>query len=364
MKIKDIISAIETKANISLQEDYDNSGLIYGNPTDEVQKVLVSIDCTEEVIDEAIKENCNMVVSHHPLIFGGLKKITGKNFVERTLIKAIKNNIAIYAAHTNLDNCFGGVNFKIAMKMGLKHTKILRPMRNKLLKLVVFCPVEHADDVRLAMFHAGAGTIGDYDYCSFNAEGLGSFKAGAESNPFVGKKGEVHFEKELRVETILPSYLLNRVVGAMINAHPYEEVAYDVYPLANEFHKAGSGITGELEQEMEVQAFFEIMKKTFQIPVIKHTKSTQTSIKKVALCGGAGSFLIKDAISIGADIFITGDIKYHQFFDAGKKIILADIGHYESEQFTTELLFDVIREKFPNFAVLISKTKTNPVYYY
>lgn len=364
MKIKDIISAIETKAKLSLQEDYDNSGLIYGHPADDIQKVLISVDCTEEVIDEAIKENCNMVVSHHPLIFGGLKKITGKNFVERTLIKAIKNNIAIYAAHTSLDNCFGGVNFKIAKKMGLNNVKILKPMQDKLLKIVVFCPVEHADEVRLAMFHAGAGTIGDYDYCSFNAEGLGSFKAGEESNPFVGKKGEVHFEKELRVETILPSYLLKDVIEAMINAHPYEEVAYDVYPLANEFYRAGSGITGELEQEMEVQVFFENIKKIFQIPVIKHTKSTKTSIKKVSLCGGAGSFLLKDAISSGADIFMTGDIKYHQYFDASEKIILADIGHYESEQFTTELLFDVIREKFPNFAVLISKTNTNPVYYY
>lgn len=364
MKIKDIISAIETKAGLSLQEDYDNSGLIYGNPTDEVQKVLVSVDCTEEVIDEAIKENCNMVVSHHPLIFGGLKKITGKNFVERTLIKAIKNNISIYAAHTNLDNCFGGVNFKIAKKMGLKNVKILKPMQNKLFKLVVFCPVEHADEVRLAMFHAGAGTIGDYDYCSFNAEGLGSFKAGEDSNPFVGKKGDVHFEKEVKVETILPTYLLNNVVKAMINAHPYEEVAYDIYPLANEFNRAGSGITGELEQEMEIQAFFEKMKEIFQIPVIKHTKSTQTRIKKVAVCGGAGSFLLKDAISAGADIFMTGDVKYHQFFEAGNKIILADIGHYESEQFTTELLFDVIRENFPNFAVSITKINTNPVYYY
>lgn len=363
MKLKEIISYIESVAPLAYQEDYDNAGLIVGNSNMELSGAVLTVDVTEEIIDEAIKKNSNLILTHHPIVFSGLKKITGKNYIERIVIKAIKNDIAIYAAHTNLDSIWGGVNSKIAEKLKLVNQKILAPVSNHLLKIVYFVPSEHADKTRNAVFEAGAGHIGNYDMCSYNSEGKGSFRAGKEANPFVGNKGDVHFEKEVRVETIFPKHLKNKIVSALIKSHPYEEVAYDIYPLENNFERVGLGVVGELESEAEETEFLNHLKEIFTAKCVRYTKLLNKPIKKVAVCGGSGSFLLKNAIRENADVFVSGDFKYHQFFDADGKILIADIGHFESEQITKELFYELLIKKFPKFAVHLTKINSNPINY-
>lgn len=363
MQLSEIIKAIEAFAPPSYQENYDNAGLITGNPQQKITGVLICLDSIEEVIDEAIRENCNLVVAHHPIIFSGLKKINGKNYVERTIIKAIKNDIAIYAAHTNLDNVQQGVNAKIAEKLGLKNCSVLNPKSGLLKKLVTFCPSDKAAEVRDALFKAGAGKIGNYDECSYNLEGLGTFRAGKGTNPFVGEQNIQHQEPETRIETIFPAQLQSSILNALVASHPYEEVAYDIYPLENEYKQVGSGLIGELEKPQDGLAFLKGLKTSLNTNCVRYTTLTDKQIKRVAVCGGAGSFLLKNAISAGADAFVTADLKYHQFFDAEGRILLADVGHFESEQFTGEIFYDLLMEKFPTFAVRLSKTNTNPVNY-
>ncbi len=364
MKIADVINALEQLAPLSLQEYYDNAGLITGNASAECTGILCSLDATEEIIEEAKARNCNLVVAHHPVLFKGLKKITGKNYVEKAVISAIKNDMALYAVHTNLDNVIDGVNNKIADKLNLINRKILLPKLNLLMKLYTFVPVDYTEQVRAALFNAGAGNIGNYNEASFNAEGIGTFKGNQNTNPFVGAQGKRHEEREIKIEVIFPAYLKQQIINALIQSHPYEEVAYDVVTLSNEFQNAGSGLVGELENEIAETDFLSILKKQFNLKVIKHTKLLSKPIKKVALCGGAGSFLISNALAANADMYITSDIKYHEFFDANDKMLIADIGHYESEQFTIDLLHEVLQAKFPNFAVLKTKMNTNPVHYY
>lgn len=364
MKIKEIISALDTLAPFSLQEEYDNAGLTTGHPEAEVHACLVCLDVTEDVIEEALKYQCDMIISHHPVIFKGIKRLTGRTMTERIVEKAIRGNIALCSIHTNLDNIEQGVNRKFCEKLGLHNTKILRKTGGVLRKLVTFCPVEYAERVREAIFKAGAGHIGEYEQCSFNAEGLGSFRAGDKADPFVGKKGELHFEKETRIETIYPVYREAQVVSALLEAHPYEEVAYDLYPLANDFSLAGAGMTGELVEEQNETDFLARVKSVLNIPVIRHSALTGKTVKRVAVCGGAGSFLIQDAIRSEAEMFITADIKYHQFFDAEGRIVIVDAGHFETEQFTCEILADYLKKKFTNFAVRISETLVNPVNYF
>ncbi len=363
MIIKEITRIIEDFAPLQLQESYDNAGLIIGNPNHEVAGVLVTLDVTDEVIDEAMKLSYNLIVAHHPLIFKGLKKIGSDNMIGRLVSKCIKNDIAVYAAHTNLDNVSNGVNRIVCDRLGLQNVRILAAKKLLLRKLVVFCPTNYADKVREALFTAGAGHIGNYDSCSFNMSGKGSFRALEGSNPFVGKPNELHYENEIRIESIFPAYDQNKVLSSMLGAHPYEEVAYDIYPLENINAGVGAGMIGELEAMEDAMHFLKRLKKTFGTGCIKHTTIIRKAIKRVAVCGGSGSFLIQNAIGAGADIYISGDIKYHEFFDADGKIIIADIGHYESEQFTKELLMNLINKKFPNFAVQISGVNTNPVKY-
>lgn len=362
--ISEIIQLIESIAPLSLQESYDNAGLQTGNASATVESVLITLDVTEEVIDEAIAKGASLIIAHHPVIFGGIKKLTGKNPVERIIIKAIQNNIAIYAAHTNIDSIVGGVNTKIADLIGLGNQRILQPAKDKLKKLVTFVPASHLEEVRQAIFAAGAGTIGNYDQCSFNAEGLGTFRGNDDTNPFVGTKGELHTEPEIRFETIFPEWKQNTIVNALIKAHPYEEVAYDIYSLDNLNPQAGAGVIGTLTEAMDAREFLARIQTIFKTPVIRHTPLTGNKVKTVAVCGGAGSFLLRDAIAAGADFFITGDVKYHQFFDADQRIVLADIGHYESEQFTKELFYELLTKKFSTFAVHLSEVNTNPVNYY
>lgn len=363
MQIREVTTYLETIAPPAYQEHYDNAGLIVGDPSAEISKVLLCIDSTEDVVAEAIENGCNLIIAHHPIVFRGLKKLNGKNYVERTVMKAIKNDIAIYCMHTNLDNVLLGVNHKICDKLNLINRSILAPKEGLQKKLITFCPVDDAEKVRDALFEAGAGHIGNYSETSYNSEGFGTFKGDETTNPHVGEKGERHHEKEIKIETIFPAYIEQSLIAALLKAHPYEEVAYDIFTLDNLHNLVGSGMIGQLESPVEEQAFLKSLKEKLQTACVRHTPLLGKEIKTVAVCGGAGSFLLSTAIKAHADIFITGDFKYHDFFDAEGKIIIADVGHYESEQFTTELFHDLLTKKFNNFALLFSKINTNPINY-
>lgn len=364
MKLKEITDCLESYAPLAYQESYDNAGLICGNKDMEITSALICLDSTEAVIDEAIANGCNLVIAHHPIVFSGLKKFTGNTYVERVIIKAIQNNIAIYAAHTNLDNVHNGVSGKIAEKLGLINTRVLAPSKDtQLKKLVTYCPEDKAEDIRAALFKAGGGHIGNYDECSFSSIGTGTFRAGAGAKPYVGEQGKQHQEKEVKVEMVYPAYIESALITALISAHPYEEVAYDLLSITNINSTVGAGMIGELPTETTEMYFLKILKKIMKAEGIRYTALRDKKIKKVAVCGGAGSFLLKDAIKNGADILVTADFKYHQFFDAENRIIIADIGHYESEQYTNELFYDILRKKFNTFALLISKINTNPIKY-
>jgi dinuclear metal center YbgI/SA1388 family protein len=363
MQLKEIISVFEQAAPFALQETYDNSGLQTGNPGMEISAALICIDVTEEVIAEALRLKANLIISHHPLIFNGIKSLTGRNSIERILIRALKEDIAILSVHTNFDSISKGVSFKICEVLNLNNLQVLDPLKNALVKLVFFVPVEQAVYVREKVFEAGAGVIGNYDMCSFNTSGEGSFRANENTNPFVGDKGKLHLEKEIRVETILPESHIDLVVSALLKAHPYEEVAYDLYPLSNKYQSAGMGMTGELGEEMDEKEFLEYLKEKFNPGCIRHTNFLKRKIKKVAVCGGNGSFLLSKAIACGADVFVSGDFKYHQFFEAENKILIADIGHYESEQFTKELFYELLIKNYPKFALYLSAVNTNPINY-
>lgn len=364
MKVKDVTQYLESVAPGAYQESYDNSGLLTGDPGQDVTGVLLTLDCTEAVVDEAIVKDANLIVAHHPVIFKGLKKLTGSNYVERTIIKAIRNNIAIYAIHTNLDNVHTGVNRKIAEKIGLKNLQVLAPRKDTLTKLVTFIPTEHTETVLQALYKAGAGQIGDYKNCSFQISGIGTFLPSGNANPHIGKTGEQEQVTENRVEVIVPTHLEGQVLAALRKSHPYEEAAYYLTRLANENQEVGAGMTGEPEEPLEPIEFLKRLKNRMNLTTIRHTRLLDKKVTKVAVCGGSGSFLLGQAIRSGADFFITADFKYHEFFDAEGKITIADIGHYESEIFTKELLGEIFKEKFPTFAVNFSETDTNPIRYF
>ena len=363
MKISEISKYLETLAPLYLQEDYDNSGLITGKKSWNVSDVLVCLDCTEEVVDEAIEKSCNLIIAHHPIVFSGLKSLNGKNYVERTIIKAIKNDIAIYAIHTNLDNIKNGVNGAIAQKIGIINTKILKPKRDFIKKLSFYCPVADSKDLKDRLWEAGAGNIGNYSHCSFSTIGQGTFMGNDNSSPSLGQKNILHTEKEEKIEMILPSYLQNKILDTLISEHPYEEVAYELHHLDNLHQNIGSGLYGNLNEAMQAEEFLQHLKTVMQTDCIRYTNINKEYIKTVAVCGGSGSFLLDDAKRVGADIFITADFKYHEFFDAENDIIIADIGHYESEQFTKELLCGILNEKFTKFATHLSGINTNPINY-
>ena len=363
MQIKEIISYIESFIPLFYQESYDNAGLIVGDSNQNISSALICTDITEEVINEAIENKSNLIISHHPVIFNGLKKITGKTFTERIVIKAIQNNISLYSSHTNLDSIIDGINSKFCEKIGLTNCKILQPLKNELRKLVTFVPVEYANNVRNAIFEAGAGYIGNYDCCSYNTDGKGTFRASQNAKPFVGNIGELHFENEIKIETIFQKNSQENILNALIKSHPYEEVAYDIYPLENKFEKAGMGMIGELKTETDELTFLNSLKKIFDIKQLRYSKLLNKNIKRVAVCGGSGYSLLSEAIKQNADIFVSADFKYHQFFEADNKIIIADIGHYESEHFAKEIIYDLLIKNFTTFAVYLSKINTNSINY-
>jgi dinuclear metal center YbgI/SA1388 family protein len=364
IKIKDIIAHLESIAPSAYQESYDNSGLIVGDANEECRGVLICLDSTEAIVEEAKKKGCNLIVAHHPIVFKGLKRFNGKNYVERTVINAIKNDIAIYAIHTNLDNMYHqGVNAMIAEKLGLKNTKILAPKAQILSKLVVFCPIENSEMVLDALYKAGAGQIGAYKNCSFRSEGTGTFTPQENANPYIGTLNNAEEVKENRLEVIFPSYLSGKIIQSLKNAHPYEEVAYYLSNIENTNQEVGSGMIGELSESIETIAFLKEIKEKMKCGVVRYTKPTKEKVKKIAVCGGAGGFLLGAAIGQGADVFVTADYKYHEFFDADEKIVIADIGHFESEQYTIQLIFSIISKKYTNFAVYLTDENTNPVNY-
>jgi dinuclear metal center YbgI/SA1388 family protein len=363
MKLADIISVIETHAPLALQEGYDNAGLAVGDELMQVRSALLCIDVTEKIIEEAIQLGANLVISHHPVLFHPLKKLTGSAVDERILLSAIRNNIALYSAHTNLDNIPAGVNSKICSKLNLLNTKILVPREGMLRKLVTFVPSSHEETVRNALFDAGAGQIGQYDRCSFNTGGKGSFRPLPGTHPFAGEIDKFHLEKETRIETVFPAHLQQQIIRALLAAHPYEEVAYDIYRIENAYDMSGSGMVGELAEPMAEYDFFQQVKNVFRCGMIRCSPLLHKPVKKIAVCGGSGSFLLGAALAVNADVFLTADIKYHQFFEADNRIIIADIGHYESEQFTIEIFYELLTKKLPNFAVHFSRINTNCITY-
>ncbi len=364
MRIYDVISYLENKFPLSSQAGFDNCGVQVGDVKQNVTGILISLDCTEEIIDEAIDLGYNLIVSHHPLIFKPIKSLTGKNYNERILLKAIKNDIVIYGIHTNLDHHLEGVNAEIARRIGVLNPRILMPSEHPLYKVSVFVPNDYQEQVLYAMFSAGAGSIGDYSNCSFASKGNGTFLPGENAIPFIGEKGEMEIVEETKIEVLVTKHHLQKVLNVMLESHPYEEVAYDVYHLENQNQYEGTGMIGELENPIDELTFLAQLKQKFHCKTIRHTNLLGKKIKTVAFCGGSGSFLLKNAIQKKADIYITGDFKYHEFFDADDKIVIADIGHYESEQFTSNLIYSFLNEKFVNFAIRVTKVNTNPINYF
>lgn len=364
MKIKEIISQIEKFAPLSFQESYDNAGIQVGNVENEISAALLTLDVTEKVMKEAVDKKAGLIVSHHPVIFGGIKKLTGKNESERVVIEAVKNNIAIYSAHTNLDSAWNGINMVLAKKLGLENASVLKTVSGSLKKLVTFVPVEHAGKVREAIFEAGAGQIGNYDSCSYNLEGNGTFRGNDQANPFVGDKNELHTETEVRIETIFPQHLKTNIISALLKSHPYEEVAYDIYSLENNFERQGMGAIGDLPEAMNEEDFLSLVKSNLKCEYIRHSPKINKKIKRVAVCGGSGSFLIHDSIMKGAQAFVTGDLKYHQFAEPENRLLLVDAGHFETEHHSVEIFYDFLTKKFPTFAFYFSEVNTNPVNYF
>ncbi|MCG2611187.1 Nif3-like dinuclear metal center hexameric protein [Flavobacterium sp. SM15] len=364
MKIKEILSVLEEMAPLAYAEDFDNVGLLVGDTNTEATGVLVCHDALESVIDEAVSKNCNLVVCFHPILFSGLKKITGKNYVERTVIKAIKNDIAIYAVHTALDNHQQGVNKIFCDALGLINTKILVPKQNFIQKLVTYTIPENVEQVRNALFDAGAGKIGNYDDCSFNSKGIGTYMGDENSNPEIGERFEFVEAEEIKIEVTFEKHLQSKILKALFSNHVYEEVAYEIYDLQNAHQNIGLGMIGELQVPISESDFLEMVKEKMETGGIRHSQFLNKTIKKVAVLGGSGSFAIKNAINAQADAFLTADLKYHQFYEAEDQLLLADIGHYESERFTKNYIVGYLTKKISNFAIILSEENTNPVKYF
>lgn len=363
MIVSEVIKIVEEFAPPALAESFDNVGLMVGDQTMRVSGVLLTLDVVEQSVDEAVDRGLNLIIAHHPLIFSPLKSVSGKDAVQRTILHAIRQGVAIYCAHTNLDSVAGGVSFRLGEVLGLEKMRVLRPMKNNLLKLVIYSPFNYANTVRKALADSGAGHVGAYGSCSFSSVGEGRFCALPGANPFVGSVGDLHTEKEERVETIVQRHQLEKILSAVRKVHPYEEMAYDVLPMEIDDCSVGLGVIGELEQEMDALEFLNLVKRKLNLGVVKHSKLSKKMVKRVALCGGAGGSFIHNAIGCGADIYLTGDLRYHDYFIPENRITLADIGHFESEQFTLDIFYDVLIKKITNFTVCKTALNCNPINY-
>ena len=363
MIVKEVTSVLEELAPLAYAEDFDNVGLLVGSYTQEVSGILVTLDTLENVVDEAITNNCNLIVSFHPIIFGGLKRITGSSYVERVVIKAIQNDIAIYSMHTALDNSKVGVNAKICEVLDIFDPQILIPQKSTIKKLTTYAAISTAEKLKNALFKAGAGNIGNYSNCSFTTAGTGSFRAEKDANPTIGEIGETHFEEEVQINVTFSASVEKKVMNALFKNHPYDEVAYEVLTLENTNQNIGMGMIGTLKKPMGGNEFLKLVQERMSASGIRHSKLLNKDIERVAVLGGSGAFAINAAKAAGADIFITADVKYHQFYQAENKMVIADIGHFETEQFTKNLLVDYLTKKIPNFAIRLSESKTNPIKY-
>ncbi len=364
MTVREITSCLEQWAPLAYAEDFDNVGLLVGDLDQKIERALITHDAIETVIDEAIKEKCKLIICFHPIIFQGLKRITTSTYVERAVAKAIKNDIAIYALHTALDVQLYGVNKGLADALQLSNRKVLIPSKGSLIKLNTYVPHAHLKTVQEALFSAGAGALGNYSECSFSSEGTGSFMPLEGSSAYVGKKGNRHAEPETQLQVVLPKHYKNKVISALQLFHPYETVAYELSVLENTRTDLGMGCMGQLPNPIEEQDFFKDLKNILNTPMLRHSGFMGKKIERVALLGGSGSFAINAAKHQNADVFITADLKYHDFFKSENKVLLIDVGHYESEQFTKKIIMEFLSKNFPNFAFISSKTDTNPVHYF
>lgn len=364
MTIGHIISVLEAFAPVALQESYDNCGLILGSALDECRGALLTVDCTEAVVDEAIARDCNLIIAHHPLIFKGIRRLNGRTDQERTVLKAVRNNIAVYACHTCLDSAPGGVSQRMAGMLGLESVAPLEQPQGKLLKLTAYVPEADADSLRLALADAGAGEIGNYDFCSYTVNGIGRFRAKSGANPYVGEIGEIHSENEECVQVVLPAWRRGAVERALLQTHPYEEPAYEFITLDNAPVMTGLGAVGILTEPVTPAQLVAKVKETFGSPVARCSAyPSDSQIRRVAVCGGSGASLIGRAIAAGAQSIVTSDVKYHDFVDYAGDILIIDIGHHESENCAKSIFFDIISEKFPKFALWYAKADVNPINY-
>lgn len=362
MILKEFIRQLEAEIPSAIQESYDNTGLQVGNINAEVSKALICMDITYEVLEEALTQSCDLIISHHPLLFHSIKRIDASRNPGKLIHFAVKNDIAIYSLHTSIDKYQFGVSYALAERLNLLEIRVLQPEKDLLKKLVTFCPTAQSASLRNALFNAGAGHIGNYDSCSFNIEGKGTFRALEGTNPYVGKPGELHTEDESRIEVIFPKWKKESLLKALLANHPYEEVAYDIYPLENNLENTGLGAIGNLKTSIEAKDFILKIQKEFNNNPLRFNKYSG-KISRVAVCGGSGASLLEHAISAGADAFISADMKYHDFQAASERILMIDAGHYETEIQVLHLIKELISEKIPTFASLISETDTNFVRY-
>lgn len=367
MTIKEFQKSFESILPPAIAWKNDNVGLQVGNGNDKITGVVVALDATMEIALEAKKNKANLVVTHHPLLFYPLKNVTSDSRIGELVLWFAQHNINLYAAHTNLDSVKWGVNFALATALGLKNVTILSPMKESLTKIVVFVPHDYVEKVAEAMHAAGAGTFTKYDQCSFRTEGTGTFRGMNDAKPFLGKVGMLEKAKEIRLEMLCEHWKINSVLSAMVKAHPYEEVAYDIYPLINENTEYGLGAIGNLPKKMNEKEFLGLVQKTLGTPMLRFSPSSRT-VQRIAVCGGSGSEFIANALHQHADAMITADLRYHTFQAYEHQLLLIDAGHYETERFVlpvlAEKIKEILKQQTTSIKVFITKHSTNPVKYY
>ncbi|MDX2495518.1 MAG: Nif3-like dinuclear metal center hexameric protein [Desulfuromusa sp.] len=346
--VSDVIGLLNRLCPTYLAEDWDNVGLQVGNPAAEIDKILVCLDAEEIAIQEALRQGAQLIISHHPLIFRPIKRLSPTDMTGRVLFQAIKHDISVVSAHTNLDRAADGLNDWLAERLGvLGVVPLEQPTGGYFYKLVVYVPLGHEMEVRDAVFAAGAGQVGAYDHCSFNSRGTGTFRGNQETRPFIGTPGEIEKTEEVRFETIVPAPVLNKVVSRMLKVHPYEEVAYDLIPLANEHLQVGLGRVGQLKKSILLQQFADQVKEKLQLPALKLVGDLEQKISRVAVCGGTGMSMFSAAVRHGADCLVTADIKFHEAQRArAEGVALIDAGHFATEQIMVAELSARLRKFF------------------
>ncbi len=362
IKCSELMKFMEEFAPVNLAEDYDNVGLLIGSRNQEIKKVLVCLDVTTKVVEEAVEKKVNLIVSHHPIIFKGLKRIVEEDPKGRLLYKLIRNGIGVYSAHTNMDFTHGGINDTLANLLGLSNIRNLKKHKeDRFFKIVVFVPEQNTDTVREAMCSAGAGWVGDYSDCTFMVKGTGTFKPLEGTNPYIGSKGNLEKVEEYRLETIVPQKKLKKVVNAMIEAHPYEEVAYDVYPMELSLKEYGFGKVGSLVETQKLDKFISTVKEKLNVKSVRVIGSVKKEIRNVAVfCGSFDTDVINSMN--GVDVLVTGDMKYHDALDAAEMgLCIIDAGHYSTERIMVPRLAWILSQRFASVDIETSILEENPI---